>query len=134
VEEVSIVLPIRQALTVEPPRREDPISTGLRDLDIVLEGGIRPGQVVVLASRTQIGGSVLVLTLTRAALRSGFPVAQFAHDEIALVVRRLRAAEASVPLTHLDALRATSYASWPPPTPGWRHYPCFWGSHRKTMA
>jgi replicative DNA helicase len=44
-----------------------PVSTGLLDLDLELSGGLRPGQLVVVAGRTSMGKSVLARNFARAA-------------------------------------------------------------------
>jgi replicative DNA helicase len=40
------------------------ISTGLRDLDEILEGGFRPGQLIIIAARPSIGKSALAVNCT----------------------------------------------------------------------
>jgi replicative DNA helicase len=44
--------------------RDKVIPTGLRDLDEILEGGFRPGQLVIIAARPSIGKSALALNCT----------------------------------------------------------------------
>lgn len=78
------------------------VPTGLRDLDALLVGGLRPGQVVLIASRPQVGRSVLAVGFSLAALREGRGVVHLAHDDVRLVVRRLRSAQARVPLDALE--------------------------------
>ncbi len=78
------------------------VPTGLRDLDSLLVGGLRPGQVALITSRPQVGRSVLAVGFSLAALRAGRGVVHLAHDDVRLVVRRLRSAQARVPLDTLE--------------------------------
>jgi replicative DNA helicase len=75
------------------------ISTGFTDLD-QLTGGLRPGQLVVIAGRPGMGKSVAAVDIARAtALRDKKPAAFFSlemsEDEL---VTRILSAEARVPL------------------------------------
>lgn len=77
------------------------IPTGFPDLDALLSGGIRAGEVVVVAARPKVGKTALALTIARNAavehsvlvLEMEMPRAQI-HD-------RNAAATARIPLPHL---------------------------------
>lgn len=82
-------------------------STGHRDLDRILNGGLAPGQLTVISGRTSHGKTTLALDMIRhAALRDGRPVffvsAEQGEDEITM---RLLAAEANVPLAGIRTSR-----------------------------
>lgn len=47
------------------------LSTGIADLDRLLGGGLRPGQLVVIGARPGVGKSVLITDLARAATTRG---------------------------------------------------------------
>lgn len=50
------------------------ISTGFNYMDTVLNGGYRPGQLVVLAARPGVGKTSMMLHFAKSAARDGFPV------------------------------------------------------------
>lgn len=50
------------------------ISTGFKFMDDVLNGGFRPGQLVVLAARPGVGKTSMMLHFARSAAGDGFPV------------------------------------------------------------
>lgn len=50
------------------------ISTGFRFMDDVLNGGFRPGQLVVLAARPGVGKTSMMLHFAKSAASDGFPV------------------------------------------------------------
>lgn len=50
------------------------ISTGFRFMDDVLNGGFRPGQLVVLAARPGVGKTSMMLHFAKSAATDGFPV------------------------------------------------------------
>lgn len=83
----------------DQPRRG--LSTGLGSLDEVV-GGLKPGQLTLVAGRPSCGKSVLCVDFARAAVRRSVPAALFSlemhRDE---VVARILAAEASVNLFRL---------------------------------
>lgn len=83
--------------------------TGHRDLDLIFNGGLAPGQLAVISGRTSHGKTTLALDMIRrTALRDGRPVlfvsAEQIEDEITM---RLLAAEATVPLAAIRADRMT---------------------------
>lgn len=75
------------------------IPTGFTNLD-ALTGGLQPGQLTVLAGRTAMGTSALVLDLLRSAtIKHNIPAALFALESSRIdIAMRLLSAEASVPL------------------------------------
>lgn len=83
--------------------------TGHRDLDLIFNGGLAPGQLAVISGRTSHGKTTLALDMIRrTALRDGRPVlfvsAEQIEDEITM---RLLAAEATVPLAAIRADQMT---------------------------
>jgi replicative DNA helicase len=74
------------------------VLTGLTALDELLDGGLRPGRIAVLAARTSMGKSMLALTMARnCAFRQGRPalVASLEMSNEGLLERML-AAESGV--------------------------------------
>ncbi|MER6047241.1 DnaB-like helicase C-terminal domain-containing protein [Streptomyces sp. NPDC056149] len=72
--------------------------TGLTDLDTLLDGGLRPGRLTVVAARTAMGKSMLALSIARdCAFRQGRPT-QIASLEMSNteIFRRIIAAEAGL--------------------------------------
>lgn len=80
------------------------IATGLSDLDAVLGGGLRPGQLIVVAGEIDTGKTTLGLHFARAAaITQGKTAAVFyLEGETGDVMLRVAAAEAGL---RLDALR-----------------------------
>ena len=81
------------------------LPTGFTDLDSLTGGGLRPGQLIVLAARPAMGSSTLSLDLLRTTcIKNGVPAALFtweqSRQEIAM---RITAAESRVGLHHLRA-------------------------------
>lgn len=46
-----------------PDFKDDVISTGLKDLDALLDGGFRPGELIIIAARPSIGKTALAVTI-----------------------------------------------------------------------
>jgi replicative DNA helicase len=89
--------------SVTPPTREDVVPTGFIDLDSLLSGGFKPGQVVVVAARPSVGKSTLGLGFARAAaIHNGIPTL-FESLEMgeAELSDNILSAEARVPLHHI---------------------------------
>lgn len=88
------------------------MSTGFRDLDDLLNGGFRPGELVVVAARPKMGKTAFALSIARHAARERqvavlsmeMPVAQL-HD-------RNVAALARIPLPHLLAPSRLQNDEW----------------------
>lgn len=61
--------------------KNDFIPTGLKDLDERLDGGMRPGDVIVIGARSGMGKSALSQTISEhVALNEGLPVAVFSLE------------------------------------------------------
>jgi replicative DNA helicase len=90
------------AETAQTGRPAKALPTGFADLDH-LTGGLRGGQMVIVAARPAVGKSTLALDFTRcAALRQRQPVMVFSLEMSATeVIKRVLAAEARVPLDRL---------------------------------
>jgi replicative DNA helicase len=56
------------------------ISTGLKDLDYITNGGWKPGQLIILAARPAMGKTALALHFARSAALSGVPVMVFSLE------------------------------------------------------
>jgi replicative DNA helicase len=82
----------------------DSLPTGLADLDELLDGGLRPGQLVIIGARPSMGKSAMAVTIgMNVAQRQGLPVAMFSLEMPAeeLASRQL----AMVSHVHLSKLR-----------------------------
>ncbi|MBM0235927.1 replicative DNA helicase [Micromonospora sp. ATA32] len=79
------------------------LSTGLPDLDDLLNGGLRGGQLVLIAGRPGMGKSVFTMDVARHnALRQGKYVAVFNLEMTGTeVLTRVISAETRIPFTHL---------------------------------
>lgn len=53
---------------------DDPVSLGLDPLDWKLDGGLRPGELMVIAARPRVGKSALALQIILHVARQGVPV------------------------------------------------------------
>lgn len=84
-----------------------PIPTGLTDLDAGLVGGMRPGQLIVIAGHASHGASTTAHTIAWRVSKSRqtaiVALESTAHD----VARRIIAAETKVPVRHLQQMRYT---------------------------
>lgn len=80
------------------------VPTGITDVDRMLNGGMRPGQLLILGARPSVGKSALALNIARAVARSGqhalFVSLEMGEGEL---VDRLVAAESRVSLSMLQA-------------------------------
>lgn len=56
------------------------LSTGLRDLDAKLGGGMRPGQLIVIAGRPAMGKTAIALGVAESAAQVGFPTLFFSQE------------------------------------------------------
>lgn len=83
----------------------DPLfHTGFPDLDRTLQGGVRPGQLVVVAARPAQGKSTLALDISRSAsLHQGVPGLALSFEmSSAEIGARLLSAEGAVPLSNIQ--------------------------------
>ncbi len=86
-----------------------PTRTGFGDLDQLLNGGIHPSDLLVLAARPAVGKSALALTIARnAAIGQNLPVAMFSLEMSAeQVAARLVSAESGIENNRLRVGRHT---------------------------
>ncbi|WP_431276248.1 replicative DNA helicase [Variovorax ureilyticus] len=61
-------------------RAADFIPTGLKDLDAMLDGGTRPGQLIVIGARPGMGKSALADTIGLHAAKLRYPVGKFSME------------------------------------------------------
>ena len=110
----TVLWEIRQGTATMP--RLDPVGTGFEPIDNMLDGGFRPGELVVLGARAGAGKTSLALQWASAVCGSGrrATFACFAHDEYALTTRLVLQALASLSgmtdRTERHRLRRTVYA------------------------
>lgn len=75
------------------------VSTGLPELDDVLDGGLRPGTLTVFGARPSVGKSIVCLQIAKYVASLGIGSQLFSLEmSFADVMDRLLASEASVPL------------------------------------
>lgn len=83
-------------------RKDPPLSTGIQDLDELLGGGFRPGQLVVVGARPGVGKSVVGTNFSVAAAQHGYGSAlcsvEMTSDEI---MERIFADQANIPLDRI---------------------------------
>lgn len=61
--------------------QEDVIPTGLADLDEMMDGGMRPGQLIIVGARPSMGKSALAVTIgMNVAEQQGLPVGMFSLE------------------------------------------------------
>lgn len=61
-------------------RKDDVIPTGLTDLDEMLGGGLRPGQLIIIGARPSQGKSALAVTVGLNVAQGGLPVGMFSLE------------------------------------------------------
>lgn len=108
-EPVAVVLEeTLHAIEAKTPDATRGVPTGFRYLD-ELTGGLRPGQLVVVAARPSVGKSTLGLDFARhAALEAGVTTCFFTLEmDRHELTKRLIASHAGVRLTHLDRSTVT---------------------------
>ncbi len=75
----------------QSPDDHRPVPTGYRDLDRLLSGGVRPGQLLFLAARPGVGKSALAAGMAWHAARAGFPAGLLSLEMSGYeIARRLR--------------------------------------------
>jgi replicative DNA helicase len=78
---IVAVLDRIQDVTSDPAAARDFIPTGLRDLDERLDGGMRPGDFIVIGARSGMGKSALAKTIgLNVAMNEGLPVGEFSME------------------------------------------------------
>lgn len=84
-------------------RTEASVPSGFPDLDRMLQGGFRPGQMVTLAARTSMGKSTIVVDIARyASLRRDVPGLHLSLEMTAEEIGgRIASAEAAIPLSNV---------------------------------
>lgn len=58
----------------------DSLPTGLRDLDEMLDGGLRAGQLVIIGARPSMGKSALAVSIGMNVAKAGYPVGMFSLE------------------------------------------------------
>jgi len=100
-------LPKPLAYHVQEWRDKEPVPampTGLRDLDALLEGGFRPGEIITVAALTGFGKSAFALTIARNLAEAGYRVGFFTFEmAVQAVLARL-----NQQLTRVSARRTQS--------------------------
>jgi replicative DNA helicase len=81
------------ALEARSQGRSDAVPTGLHDVDRLLAGGMRPGELVVIGARPSMGKSALCLAMARNVARAGpVLVCSMEDSDMMLVSRQVAAA------------------------------------------
>lgn len=94
-------------------RAGDYIPTGLDDLDEILDGGTRPGQLIIVGARPGMGKSALADTIGLHAARLGYPVGKFSMEmQNSEGGQRAIAATARIPLHALRRPARMSPEHW----------------------
>lgn len=92
--------------------RTNAIPTGLADLDALLAGGFRPGELIVIGARPSMGKTAFTLALCR-TIGEHFPVlAMTMEDSIVSQVSRLVAAAGRVNLADIRNPRRAADGMW----------------------
>lgn len=90
----------------------DAIETGLADLDRQFDGGLRPGELMVLGARPSMGKSAFVLTLCR-NIGADHPVLMMTmEDSLRTLVSRMVAAAGRVNLADLRNPKRAPESMW----------------------
>lgn len=92
--------------------KTDAIKTGLHDVDRLLAGGMRRGEVVVIGARPSMGKSALMLTVARNVSASGPVLACSMEDSEQMLVARQVAAAGRANLADLRAPDRAPDALW----------------------
>lgn len=92
--------------------KTDAVSTGLHDVDRVLSGGLRPGELVVIGARPSMGKTALMLTICRAVAGQVPVLACSLEDSDMMMLARLVAAEGRVNLADIRTPRPDNDRMW----------------------
>lgn len=83
----------------------EPITTSMFDLDVILNGGIRQGQMVTVGARTGVGKTAFCGTVALAAARAGYPVLYLSFEMTGReMAKRFRAQTGAVRPDDVDSL------------------------------
>jgi replicative DNA helicase len=104
----------------EAGRGADYIPTGIIDLDAMLDGGVRPGQYIVIGARPSMGKSAMADTMgLHVAMNEGLTVGKFSMEmQNEENVQRAMASVASIPLHQIRRPDQMTDESWPKLTEG----------------
>lgn len=103
----------------EGSAKVDVISLGLKDLDERLDGGGRPGEVIVIGARPSMGKSALGLTIGTATAEAGEPTAVWTGEMPAdQMWNRALSLKSSVHLSRLKRAERLRDFDWPGITRG----------------
>jgi replicative DNA helicase len=99
---------------------EDFMPTGLVELDDVLNGGFRPGQLIVVGARPSMGKTALALTIGQhLALNESHPVGMFSMEMTKQEVNeRKMSMQSHIDLTRLQRPKYLTHFDWPNLTQG----------------
>lgn len=92
--------------------KTDAIPTGLADVDKLLAGGMRRGEVIVIGARPSMGKSALMLTIARNVSRVGPVLACSMEDSEQMLVSRQVAAAGRVNLADIRSPERAGDAMW----------------------
>lgn len=100
-------------------RAADYIPTGLTDLDEILDGGMRPGQLIIIGARPGMGKSAMADTIGLHAARLGYTVGKFSMEmQNSEGGQRAISATARIPLHALRRPERMSQEHWASLTSG----------------
>lgn len=99
---------------------EDFMATGLAELDDILNGGFRPGQLVVIGARPSMGKTALALSIgLNMALDGGVPAGMFSMEMTKREVNeRLLSMKSHIHLTRVQRPKYLKDFDWPNLTKG----------------
>lgn len=93
--------------------RIDAISTGLRDVDRALGGGLRRGELIVLGARPSMGKSAMTLGWVRAVASAGLPVLVCSLEDSAnMLISRHVASAGRTALEHVRLPQHAPESMW----------------------
>lgn len=98
--------------TARAEGKTDAIPLGLRDLDRLLSGGVRRGEVFVLGARPSMGKSALMLTVARNVSATGPVLVCSMEDSEHMLVSRQVAAAGRVNLADIRNPARASHGMW----------------------